>query len=740
MFSILFYGVLIILILYILGYGLTLLLSPKILRPYSVFLMPWFAIIFLILSLVTLSLAGLSVSVVSPFIISFLLVLDLFVIFRTKLKPSINWKELTMVGSIMGAVFILALLPLLRHDKFLTTISMGNNDASVYAVTSDYLVTHSIQEFLNTPMNPLKTGDAGVGNLIYNVFRWGTPILPAFFQNVLNLGGYQLEYLMQVVLFVLCLPLVMVLSKILYKISFLSLGFILIIFGFNANLLYMLFHNFFGQVLFWGLEMFMLIMFFLYFRNDEKNNKKISKFDVITGSTIAVLFLSYHEGAIFIITPLLVLLILKFVLKDNLNNYWNKLFKIGFITILLSFPSIVNAIKMDLMQASAIDAPIGWNLFRQNLPYANPFEMMGFYSIHAFEPLPLLIAVILSIAVILVIAMGIAKSKGKIISLSFVSIYLIFYIWSSILHHNFFAYNRVVTYTLPLILVLFAIGFDFLLQKRRKVMIFVMIILIGLEMFFAIKLVRRFTRERILVEKSFISLSELQKSSVDEPIYLPQLITNSGSYWGQIWTEYFLYPDKDVVSPANFGAVDSVIKDKSLVLIPKDERYYAAPKILEYETVWENEYYLLGRLCNSDKCLLESNEDLSKIAVGKNNYEDSLFLLGWDKSEGDSRWANAEESSLRLVTKDIYTTKLTLEASSLSEPQEVVVYIDNELLGKIKVGTQWKRYSLPIDYFLESGVHKIKLSYLHGYRPMDLIPGNLDGRTLYINLKKISLE
>ena len=148
----------------------------------------------------------------------------------------------------------------------------------------------------------------------------------------------------------------------------------------------------------------------------------------------------------------------------------------------------------------------------------------------------------------------------------------------------------------------------------------------------------------------------------------------------------------------------------------------------------------MGRICNNDDCLISSNKKLSSIKIGKNDYEDSLLLSGWYSTEGEARWANEQVSTLRLVTKISYPTNLTIEALSLSKPQEITVFLNDELLGKISVGTEWKSYSIHIGYSLNPGVHKIKFVYSHGYRPIDIIPGNLDNRTLYVNFKKIALE
>ena len=156
MLNIFLYTVAIIAILYILGYGLTLLILPSSLRQYSFWLIPWVAIIFLIFTLVIFSLAGMSVFVVSPVLIGLLLFLDVFVIFKTSLKFVISFKEVLYIGFLMLMVFTVASYPLLRHEKYLTTISLGNNDPAIYALTGDYLVNHSINEFFRTNQVSLK--------------------------------------------------------------------------------------------------------------------------------------------------------------------------------------------------------------------------------------------------------------------------------------------------------------------------------------------------------------------------------------------------------------------------------------------------------------------------------------------------------------------------------------------------------------------------------------------------------
>lgn len=739
--TILFYSFLTILILFFLGTGLTLLLMPSKLKPHALWLSPWYTIFFLIFFLVIFSLFGFSVEQSSPFLITFLLLLDIFAIFYKKLKFEISPKEeiIILVFIIISVLFNSS--PLIRRVKTLTTLSLGNNDVLIYASLPDYLVSNSIADNYSLINEPLKPTAYGINGMIKDNFRWGSPIIVSFFLNIFRLKGYQYVYLFELLLFGLTIPLIYLLFKILYKNSFYGLFLSLFIFSFNANLLYILYHDFLGQIFFWGIEVFLLIHMFSYLSSDEIKKNTFNKSDYIIGLTMSVLFFSYHETAVLIIVPIFIFLLIKLIIRKNLKEYIQTLIKIFFITGITSFVSIIHAVKIDFLQAGGLDGTIGWQLFRNKIPFANPFEALGFYSIHSFEPMPKILAILFSLLVVLAFVKGIIHSKQKLLVISFLTLYLFFYYWTGILHHNFFAYNRALTYTLPLIIVLFSIGVTNYYQNNKKIGILIFIFLVVLVLHSGFKLNGRFTREYLAVDNSLISLIEINNNEkITEPIFTEQTITGPTNLWRQFWTDYFLYPNKLIYTPFNINKTKDQIPDNSLILISKPSFLNGNPsKIIFSKIVWKNEHYILGRLCNSDKCLLGRNEDLSKIIIDKNNYEDSLLLFGWGMREGEARWANEKESTLRLVTKN-YPTNLVIEVFTLQKPQEITVYLDEKLLGQISIDKEWKNYSLPINYYLNPGIHKIKFVYSYGYRPVDIIPGNLDGRTLYVNFKKIALE
>jgi hypothetical protein len=295
---------------------------------------------------------------------------------------------------------------------------------------------------------------------------------------------------------------------------------------------------------------------------------------------------------------------------------------------------------------------------------------------------------------------------------------------------------------LPFFIVLFVIGFSDLFKNRFKLKIIASIILISLLLISSLKLSKKFRTVYVAVDKSISSLREVPLNNIKEPIYTEGFLDPLIPYWIQNWTGYFIYDNSFSHWPTKLNNSSSANKvpDNSLILSGKHSRWYYPPKRIITNIIWENEYYKIGRICNSDPCLKNRDVDLSSLVVGKSDWEDVFLLNGWSIREGDQRWANEKESTLRLVTKESSPTSLNVEALSLTEPQEMTVYINDKLLGTISIDTEWKNYSLPINYTAEPGVHKIKFIFKNGYKPSEVMAGNLDNRILFVNFRKIGLE
>lgn len=738
MIEIFLFTILTLLTVFCLGFGLTLFFVPEKLETHAFWLTPWFGIFFSIFFLTLSSLLGFSVKQSSPLAIVIMMGFNIYVVWKTKKRYHFQIKEDSIILFVVILSIIFNLSPLIRREKNLTTVSLGNNDTIVYVVSSDFMLNQNILgDFLHKP-DPLKPGFITVHALNQSSYRWGPPIVTAFFMNLFSLKGYQYFYLFQTIIFALTLPLAYILLKLLYKATLLGLVLLLVLMSLNANLLYILYHDFFGQVFFWSLALVLLILFYTHFFSSEEKSQSLIKDQCVIGVTISVLYLSYHEGAIFVIGPLFILLFCRILVRQNSRIYWSSLIKIALVVSLTAPFIIINGFVLSALQASNTGGVIGWQLFRSRLPYANPFEMMGFYSIHSFSPLPFAVALILSLATVFVIGMGFWKSKKRLIGTSYIILFLLFFIWAGPIDKNFFTYNRVVTYTLPLFLIFFTIGIVHLLRRHKFWLTITIITLVGLELYSGVKLNKRFLKEHIAIDQSLISLRQLNDDkNIREPIYTEQAFTGLISLWPQMWTDYFLYPNKNIYSPFNFDRKTKKIRDGSLFLLSKTARFYQPPKILVNDIVWENEYYKLGRLCQSDQCLTVFKNELSAIIMGQNEYEDTLLIDGWHASEGDHRWTSGLTAKARLVSRKRYT-RLIVEAHSLKTPQTIAVYLDGAFVGSREITTDWKRYQLNVKK-LSDGIHILNLKFSHIYKPSNIGISN-DQREMSANFREIRFD
>lgn len=739
MIEIAFYSLLTILITFTLGSGITLLFVPEKIKPFTFWLIPWFLFVFLILALAIFSLFGLSVQQTSPFLFVGLLVFTIYVVFKQKKPLPLELRRDVVIGMFVAISIVLNVSPLLKRDKFLTTISFGNNDVIAYATVADYLVEHSIRESFHTDVI------LSISNLLHDGYRWGPSILEAFFLHVLQLEGYQYTFLFQVILFALMLPLVSIFFTVLYKYDFAGMILSLTITTFNANLLYVLYHNFFGQVIYWGLGLLLLIFFFAYLEIRVEKIQRLTRYDIAIGLAIGALYLCYHEAAFFMLGPLFIYLFLMVVLRRNVRNYLRVLGKIVFVAFVLASVAIFNAIVFDFGQAfgGLPNQPIGWQLFRQSLPFANPFEMLGFYSLHNFAPMNNIFAIPLSLLVVLAVFYGLFKAKNRLLLISYTSVFLFFFYWMGIVMQNFFDYNRVLTYTLLFFIVLFVVGTVSLLARVPKLKMAVIFILIVLVVYSGTQLNKRFIAERASVDQSYISLKALPTAEIKEAIYTEGTLSSNVPIWKEIWTGYFIYPHiKNELFPKEYvGDIHANrVPDNSLVLLSKPTPWYGPPRVLLKEVVWENEYYKLGRLCNDVECLLSGEEDLSNVKMGRSEFEDSLLTSGWSVRESANRWANAKESTLRLVVKpgDSFS-RLVIEAQTLAEPQSFSLIFDGELVGEKTLVTEWGKYEFKIGRIISPGVHKILLQFSNIYRPIDVVDSQ-DTRELTANFREIRLE
>src|SRR3990167_7296864 len=713
-------------LLYFFGFGLSKKFLPTQLQVYSVWFAPWMTIITVILSGILIGYTGATGEQWAPVIGLLLSILTVRELKHIKIKRF----ELPLTEKILLlfsiALVLLNLSPLFLQQKFPTTISLGSNDAQAFAVVPDFLLTHSVKDGFgpNVP-GPVYT-------LLPFGYRIGQSIIAVFFMVLFNLRGYQLLTIVQTVLFSVAIPLVYVFYRILYKERSSAEALIAVIMvGLNVNLLYYLYHNFFGQVLFMGLYL-VLVMLFI---PRQRGTRQI----ILAGSTLAALYYSYHEAVLFIVLPLLIMVGYEFFLRRKGMEYLFYYIKIGLVTMLLAGGAVMHSITFALFYRSQdFNSPIGWQAFRaEGSSFINPVEMLGVYSIHNLPGMPTTIVVILSALIISVIFYGFKKAQNKSLLSGLLVTYIFFFVFLSYIRPNFFFYDIAVSYALPILIVIFIGGLHALLWKKRILFHLVLagtILLAGSQ---TLLLHKRYLRENLAVDKWIQSVGEI-KEIIPGPqkIYSEQLFSPSLPIWKEIWAEYFLEPDLNYVTSSEYNKAKLIVKDDDLILVTKNARYASPANLLFSKVLWENQSYKLGSACISDRCITESQRDLSFIDFERPTFSDSLLGSGWSVPESGHRCIASSEASFRLVSKK-NLTKITIEAMTLNSPQEMSVFIADEKIGTVKLFPEWKTYQFAKS--LNPGILNLKLVFPHTYRPSALF-GSFDTRDLSANIKTIRLE
>lgn len=708
--------------LFFTGFGPAFLLTPKKLKEHILWLIPWYGVMSLIVVLTMASRLGMPICLASPIVVAFLLMNGIYI--YLKYKPSFNIISITNI-IIFLFIFVSIIFNInpLKKQHFLTTVSLGNNDPITYAKTGDYLVNHSLKEAKD------KNTSFEIKDLLYGDYRFGAPIINGFFINVFHLQGYQLTYLLQVILFALSIPLIYILFNLIHKNTLLGTILLLVFYSFNANLLYILYNNFFGQILYWGISIMLLIYFYsnIYL---SKDNSFLSKEEISIILFLIGLYFSYQEGIVFIVLPILIFILIRTLLNKSLFDLINFI-KVYILTILLAGSSFIHNIIFNFSQfLSPIEKNIGWQIFREKNPFPNLIEIIGLYSIHLTNPLPIFFAVLFSLIIFFIIVYGLLKFKNNLLFIVLFLIYFLFYIRSSIIFPHFFHYYRIVTYTLPIILILFVIGIELFFQKSRLLFILFFIIFIYLQTRWAFRLNKTFRNDYLSVSQSYVSLADLKNQYPKEHIFTENALNPKIIKWNDYWIRYFLKEDE----------VKKPITDYDLILISKKPTKFQKLNVYLKPIVWENEYYKLGRLCQSDKCLSLVDENLSFIILGKLGYEDSLLLSGWSNKEPENRWANSKKSNIKLVSRENdHFTSLVFEALTLVKPQIVTVFVNNKEIGSQSLDTVWRQYQLFFNERLETGVHKITFKFSNIYQPNKYFKTE-DNRQLSANFKKIEFE
>lgn len=689
-------------ILYFVGYGITKLLLPNTFKEDEFWLVPWIGTIFFTSLLVIFSLIGLSVKV-SAFLVILIGFISLIAcnLLKINLSPNFSWKEQWFVLIIVIISSLFNLLSLLRHG-ILTTVSLGNLDPIHYSLVADYLKDNSIISKISE--NQLYPAMPVIKYITQIVERWGSYVIISFFSVILKLKAYQVYTVLTVVFNALIPPLVLVLAKRIFPLTKLQSIIILILSSFNVNSLYILYHAFFGQIIFEGVLVLLITLTIAYLSSNGLR-KGVNKFDILIGGGLSSLLSIYAEGTAFIILPAVLYTIIQMFVKRNISDTLYKIVKVAIISILLNPIAVYMGLKTTLAQLGSI---AGWDMPR----YANPYEILGLYSIHSFPAIIYPVAIILNLMVVAVMLYGLYKIKNKLIYSSILIVYIAILGWVGFVKDYNYGYYKGLTFTMFVFIILFSIGYSELIAdiKNRLMRISSIVLLLSLVMTSAIYLNLAMIKYHSVVDQSFISLSELNRDSMIKDI----IYFADDDRWRQAWVVYFLQDKRLKLPPTKSGYFPGnaypFIDENDLVLAYQDNNFIG--KINYRRVLWQKESATLGEL------------DTGYII--KDNF--------WQAENNGLvyRWMN-QDGTIEITSAKNQEKNISLLMFSYLKPRNIEISLNNKSIGVRQINVKLNKIELPIQ--LKKGKNVLTL---HSFEIPDK-PEN-DSRYLSVAITNIEIK
>jgi len=591
MIEIFFFIIKTVLTLFLIGYGFTALLIPEKLKENSLFTVPWFGMILIVLVGISTNIARIPLKQATFIIVAISLILLIYSAVIKKNIPVFSTKNAILFLYAFVILFFV-LYTLIIKVGYPTTISLGNMDPLSYVNVSEFLIDNVILDAKNhQSYHPHLWA---VGDLILYSYRWGSPIFLGFFASLFNVRSYQIYSILIGILFSFSFPLVYLFAeKIFNKTSYLLMFFIFLSYGLNSTLLYMLNHVFFAQFMFLGLMTLFNLFFYSYLEASVLNKNIFNSYDLILALITSSLTTIYPESTIFIILPLGMFFLSKIFTKDRLKIFF-MILKILLLTILVSPITFGTALfwNYKILFLTTSSSPIGWEKIR----YSTPFDMIGINNLFYYKNLSIWLDVLLSIAVIFIIFISLIKVKQKSYILSSLFFFFILLFLYQFLFHNYYVHLKTTTALIFFITSLFSYGFILLINNFKNKVIWFSVVLIFALLIYrsANRTMSRMYYHYVSVDKSLISLEELNRSNINKIFFTSDLFLGEYNLWRRLWQEYFLNK-KNIVTKTNY-AYETDLEKVQLVLTEKQVQKHNDVEINYKSIIWSNDYYQLGEI------------------------------------------------------------------------------------------------------------------------------------------------
>jgi sRNA-binding regulator protein Hfq len=707
----------------LMGWGATRLILPESTRPYQFWIAPWFGLIVCDISVVWLSRLGRATD--QSVYLVFLLGIGLLVLCKFRKVPlSIPLQRLDGILAIGSLVALfLALSPLFAVNHTPTTISLGNGDPILYAITADFLRSHNINQ--PPPFDADHVATFPVIESLAPGHRTGSWLVIALVASQFNLRAYKIFTLLLGVFFALTPALITISTWIVTKRRF-AAAIALTLSVLNVNLLFFNYHGHAGQVFAQGC----LILAFLLLYLAERGEEPYKNYLLPLGLSISSLFTIYPEMGIFFIVPFAFYVALKLIHiihKKSVQkvNTIKNLALVLTIAILIEPLSFWNGIKFVF---SASQKPAGWEMPR----WAFPVDMVGLSSIHSSETYSIIFLVVASLLVVGLIACGLYSLDNKTLGISILTFALAVLLWFRVVRGFSYGYYKVIGYLTFAIIIAFAGGLAWIISRyssprfSKGWLQFITLCSVGLFSAMAVwPTSQTMISNHLRVTPELANLSEVAVIAKKRKVYL-----DTPSPWEQFWASNFLqesrisfyHLDPYYYQPIRYDSSSAVEKGGLLLTRNWDGRFMTTDKLL-----WNNNTYSLIAVGENTKTIGENNISKLRAKLGKNWWNREKWLGEQSNSEG-FQWMN-QDGTIEIENSWNQPLKaaLKLKFIPILPKTTVDVYLNSTLIKTIEVKKELNIYL--IDCQLKPGSNQLLFHVREGtFQPPK------DSRTIALGL------
>lgn len=131
--------------------------------------------------------------------------------------------------------------------------------------------------------------------------------------------------------------------------------------------------------------------------------------------------------------------------------------------------------------------------------------------------------------------------------------------------------------------------------------------------------------------------------------------------------------------------------------------------------------------------------NFEEISFGSEN--DYLYTAqGFSIREDGFRWVEGNIAKIFLKTNNLQIARLTIEASSFYQPQDIDVYFNDSYVGKKIIGVSKTRLNFDISDKVKPGINTVIVKYTKNFSPAAIFPQNKDKRNLASQLFSMKIE